>query len=117
MSSYKGERNEQVGTEDRSVPGGSIVGLRKRSIFIRPFFGNSKVEVVVRYGEAGPGPEGSVMTVAFQSAGQEFVALNGGPHFKFTEAISFVVNCGTQEELDELWEKLSEGERKLSAAG
>jgi predicted 3-demethylubiquinone-9 3-methyltransferase (glyoxalase superfamily) len=65
--------------------------------------------VVTRYGEAGPGPKGSVMTVAFQLAGQPFVALNGGPHFKFTEAISFVVNCEAQEEVDELWQKLSEG--------
>lgn len=75
-------------------------------------FKNSKVLSVTRYGEAGPGPEGSVMTAAFQLDGQEFIALNGGPHFKFTEAISFSVNCETQEEVDELWEKLSEGGEK-----
>jgi len=72
-------------------------------------FKKSKVVSIARYGDAGPGPKGSVMTVKFQLDGQEFVALNGGPHFKFTEAISFVVNCKTQEEVDELWEKLSDG--------
>jgi predicted 3-demethylubiquinone-9 3-methyltransferase (glyoxalase superfamily) len=64
---------------------------------------------VVRYGEAGPGPAGSAMTVEFELQGQKFVGLNGGPHFKFTEAISFVVNCETQEEVDRYWEKLSAG--------
>jgi predicted 3-demethylubiquinone-9 3-methyltransferase (glyoxalase superfamily) len=77
--------------------------------FYTSIFKNSRVETVTRYGESGPGPKGSVMTVAFQIEGQEFVALNGGPLFKFTEAISFVVNCETQAEVDELWEKLSEG--------
>ena len=79
--------------------------------FYTSVFRNSKVEALVRHGEAGP--KGSVMTVAFQLAGQQFVALNGGPHFKFTEAISFVVNCETQEELDELRPKLSEGGAKV----
>ena len=72
-------------------------------------FKDSKILSVTRYGEAGPGPKGSVMTGKFQLAGQEFMALNGGPHFKFTEAISFVVNCESQEEVDEFWEKLVEG--------
>jgi predicted 3-demethylubiquinone-9 3-methyltransferase (glyoxalase superfamily) len=72
-------------------------------------FKDSKILSVTRYGEAGPGPKGSVMTGKFQLEGQEFTALNGGPHFKFTEAISFVVNCETQEEVDEFWEKLVEG--------
>ena len=72
-------------------------------------FKNSKVVSVARYGEAGPGPKGTAMTGTFQLDGQEFMALNGGPHFKFTEAISLFVNCETQEEVDELWEKLSEG--------
>ena len=72
-------------------------------------FKNSKVLRVARYGDAGPGPKGTVMTANFQLDGQEFVALNGGPHFKFTEAISFVVNCETQQEVDEFWKKLSEG--------
>src|SRR5688572_20453230 len=81
--------------------------------FYTSIFKNSKVESVTRYGEAGPGPKGSVMTVAFQLDGQEFVALNGGPQFKFTEAISFVVNCESQDEVDELWEKLSEGGKEV----
>src|SRR5918996_3419586 len=72
-------------------------------------FKNSKVLTVSRYGEAGPGPAGTVMTAEFELEGQEFVALNGGPRFKFTEAISFVVNCETQEEVDYFWERLSEG--------
>jgi predicted 3-demethylubiquinone-9 3-methyltransferase (glyoxalase superfamily) len=81
--------------------------------FYTSIFRNSKVVSVSRYGEAGPGPKGSVMTVNFQLDGQEFVALNGGPHFKFSEAISFVVNCETQKEVDEFWEKLSEGGEKV----
>ena len=75
-------------------------------------FKNSKVLSVSRYGEGGPGPRGTVMTATFQLDGQEFMALNGGPHFKFTEAVSLFVNCETQEEVDELWEKLSEGGEK-----
>jgi predicted 3-demethylubiquinone-9 3-methyltransferase (glyoxalase superfamily) len=77
--------------------------------FYVSIFKNSKVISVSRYGDVGPGPKGSVMTANFQLNGQEFVALNGGPQFKFTEAISFVVNCETQQEVDEFWEKLSEG--------
>jgi predicted 3-demethylubiquinone-9 3-methyltransferase (glyoxalase superfamily) len=72
-------------------------------------FKNSKIVGVSRYGEGSPGPKGSVMTVAFQLEGQQFTALNGGPQFHFTEAISFFVNCETQEEVDHLWEKLSAG--------
>ena len=72
-------------------------------------FPDSKVVSVSRYGDAGPGPKGTVMVANFQLAGQEFMALNGGPEFKFTEAISLLVNCATQEEVDELWQKLSEG--------
>ena len=70
-------------------------------------FDDSKILKVARYGDAGPGPSGSVMTTKFQLSGLEFVALNGGPYFSFTEAISLVVNCETQGEIDELWEKLS----------
>ncbi len=77
--------------------------------FYTSIFKNSKILNVTRYGEVGPGPKDSVMTVAFQLEGQEFMALNGGPHFKFTEAISFVLKCKTQEEVDDLWENLSEG--------
>ena len=75
-------------------------------------FKNSKVLKVARYSDAGPGPKGSVMTVEFELNGLEFVALNAGPTFKFTEAISFVVNCDTQEEVDYYWERLSEGGEK-----
>lgn len=77
--------------------------------FYTSIFKNSKVGRVARYGEAGPGPKGSVMTVAFQLGGQEFAALNGGPNFKFNHAVSFVVNCESQAEVDEMWEKLSAG--------
>jgi predicted 3-demethylubiquinone-9 3-methyltransferase (glyoxalase superfamily) len=72
-------------------------------------FDDSRILSTSRYGEAGPGKPGSVMTVAFQLEGQQFMALNGGPHFKFTPAISFFVNCETQEELDALWDRLLEG--------
>jgi len=72
-------------------------------------FGNSRVVSVTRYGAAGPGLEGSVMSAVFQLEGQEFYALNGGPQFKFSPAISMFVNCETQQEVDELWEKLSAG--------
>jgi len=75
-------------------------------------FKNSKIISVTRYGEAGPGPKGTVMTASFQIDGQEFTALNGGPQFTFSQAISFVVHCETQQEVDELWEKLSEGGEK-----
>jgi predicted 3-demethylubiquinone-9 3-methyltransferase (glyoxalase superfamily) len=72
-------------------------------------FPESRIVKVVRYGAAGPGPPGSVMTVEFVLDGRAFVALNGGPHFQFTEAISFVVKCKTQEEVDHYWERLSTG--------
>jgi predicted 3-demethylubiquinone-9 3-methyltransferase (glyoxalase superfamily) len=80
--------------------------------FYASIFKNSKVVRIARCGDAGPGPKGSVMSATFQLHGQEFIALNGGPHFKFTPAISFLVNCETQAEVDELWEKLSEGGTK-----
>ena len=80
--------------------------------FYTSIFKNSKIGRITRYGDAGPGPKGAVMSATFQLGGQEFMALNGGPQFKFTEAISFFVNCETQEEVDELWEKLSEGGQK-----
>ena len=72
-------------------------------------FKNSKVGEIARYGEAGPGPAGSVMTATFELDGQHFIALNAGPHFKFTEAISFVIDCQDQEEVDYYWNKLTEG--------
>jgi predicted 3-demethylubiquinone-9 3-methyltransferase (glyoxalase superfamily) len=75
-------------------------------------FKNSKVVGVSRYGDAGPGPKGTVMSATFQLDGQDFFALNGGPQFTFTPAVSFFVNCETQQEVDELWDKLSEGGKK-----
>jgi predicted 3-demethylubiquinone-9 3-methyltransferase (glyoxalase superfamily) len=75
-------------------------------------FKNSKVLSLRRYGDAGPGPKGTVMTATFQLDGQNFMALNGGPHFTFSPAISLYVNCETQEEVDDLWEKLSEDGKK-----
>ena len=77
--------------------------------FYASVFKNSKIHEVTRYGDSGPGPKGSVMTVAFELEGQKFTALNGGPIFKFTEAVSFVVTCDDQQEVDHFWEKLSAG--------
>ena len=81
--------------------------------FYTSIFRNSKITSIARYGDAGPGPKGSVMTVSFELEGQKFVALNGGPQFKFTEAISFMVNCDNQQEVDEFWEKLSAGGQEI----
>jgi predicted 3-demethylubiquinone-9 3-methyltransferase (glyoxalase superfamily) len=80
--------------------------------FYTSVFPNSKITSIVRYGDAGPGPKGTVMVVVFELEGQRFIALNGGPQFKFTEAVSFVVNCETQDEVDRRWEQLSEGGQK-----
>ena len=80
--------------------------------FYTSIFANSKVTGVTRYGDAGPGPKGTAMSVTFQLEGQEFFALNGGPMFTFSPAISFFVNCETQGEVDALWEKLSAGGEK-----
>ncbi len=77
--------------------------------FYVSLFRDSRVLGVARYGEAGPGPKGSVMMVTFQLEGQDFYALNGGPQFPFTPAVSLFVNCETQAEVDELWDKLSAG--------
>ena len=82
--------------------------------FYVSLFKNSKVMSVSRYGEGGPGPKGSAMSVNFLLEGQEFVALNGGPHFTFTDGISLYVSCETQTEVDDLWEKLSAGGEKGS---
>jgi len=80
--------------------------------FYTSVFKKSKKLVVTRYTEGGPMPKGTVLTVLFQIEGQEFLALNGGPHFKFTEAVSFIVNCKTQKEIDYFWETLSKGGEK-----
>lgn len=81
--------------------------------FYTTVFKHSEILNITRYGEAGPGPAGCAMTVKFRLGSQEFLALNGGPVFKFNEAISFVVHCETQEEVDELWEKLGEGGQEV----
>jgi predicted 3-demethylubiquinone-9 3-methyltransferase (glyoxalase superfamily) len=80
--------------------------------FYTSVFKNSKMGQIRRFGDAGPGPKGSVLSATFELEGQEFSALNGGPQFTFTPAISFFVSCETQEEVDEFWDKLSEGGRK-----
>lgn len=77
--------------------------------FYVSLFKNSRIINVARYGEAGPGPKDTAMTVTFELVGQRYIALNGGPQFKFTEAFSLLINCETQDEVDTLWEKLSAG--------
>jgi len=84
------------------------------NFYVSVFRKNSKILEVARYGEAGPGPKGSVMTVAFELEGQKFTALNGGPQYQFTPAVSFVVNCATQAEVDEYWKKLAEGGQEVA---
>jgi predicted 3-demethylubiquinone-9 3-methyltransferase (glyoxalase superfamily) len=84
--------------------------------FYVSIFKNSKISAVTRYGEAGPGPKGAVMLVTFSIEGQEFIALNGGPQFTFSPAISFLVDCKDQQEVDELWEKLSAGGDRMQCA-
>jgi len=85
--------------------------------FYVSIFPNSKIGRISRYGDAGPGPKGSVMTVAFTLDGQEFLGLNGGPQFKFTEAVSFTVYCDTQKEVDSYWTKLTAGGGKEVQCG
>lgn len=82
--------------------------------FYTSVFKNSKIRNITRYGDAAPAPKGSVMTVDFELDGQRFTALNGGPMFKFTEAISLLVHCDTQEEIDYFWEKLSAGGQEVA---
>ena len=83
--------------------------LEEAMNFYASVFKNSKIGNITRYNEAGSGPGGKVVTATFELEGQQFMALNGGPMFKFTEAVSFFVNCKTQQEIDEYWEKLTEG--------
>ena len=82
---------------------------RRRPPFYTSIFNGSSVDAITRYGEVGNYPKGMVMTVVFQIEGHQFIALNGGPQFKFTETISFVVDCETQQEIDELWASLTAG--------
>lgn len=81
--------------------------------FYTSIFKSSKIVEISRYGEAGPGPKGSVMVITFELDGQKFMALNGGPEYKFTPAVSLVVNCKSQEEVDDYWDKLSAGGQKV----
>lgn len=81
--------------------------------FYVSIFKNSKILNSARYGDVGPGPKGKIMTIGFQLEGQDFTALNGGPQFKFTEAVSLVVHCQTQDEVDYFWDKLSAGGEKV----
>jgi predicted 3-demethylubiquinone-9 3-methyltransferase (glyoxalase superfamily) len=81
--------------------------------FYTGIFKNSKIESVARYPKGSPGPAGKVMTVVFRIAGQRFIALNGGPEFKFNESVSFVVSCATQKEIDYFWKKLSAGGQEV----
>jgi predicted 3-demethylubiquinone-9 3-methyltransferase (glyoxalase superfamily) len=81
-------------------------------MFYTSIFPNSKIQQIMRYGAAGPGTKGTVMSATFSLDGQDFIALNGGPQFSFSPAISFFVSCATQEEVDELWDKLSAGGQK-----
>ena len=85
--------------------------------FYVSIFKNSKMGKVVRYGDAGPGPKGSVMVASFEVEGREFTALNGGPQFKFNESVSFVVHCKTQQEVDYYWDKLLAGGGQESMCG
>jgi predicted 3-demethylubiquinone-9 3-methyltransferase (glyoxalase superfamily) len=85
--------------------------------FYTSIFENSTILDVARYGEVGPGEKGSVMTVSFELEGQKFVGLNGGPHYKFTPAISFYIGCETQEEVDYFWERLLKGGGKPNQCG
>jgi predicted 3-demethylubiquinone-9 3-methyltransferase (glyoxalase superfamily) len=85
--------------------------------FYTSIFPKSKIRKVIRYGDAGPGPKGSVMTVEFEIAGQKFIALNGDSQFKFNESVSFMVHCKTQAEVDRYWKKLTVGGGKEVACG
>src|SRR2546423_9924169 len=85
--------------------------------FYTSLFPNSRILEVTRYGSAGPGDEAKVMTVSFELNGQKFVGLNGGPAHTFSEAVSFVVDCEDQDEVDSYWEQLSDGGRRAPAAG
>lgn len=82
--------------------------------YYRSIFKNSRIVEILRCGEAGPGPKGSVLTIAFELEGQKLIALNGGPQYKFSPAISLFVNCKSQKEVDTLWNKLSAGGEKLA---
>ena len=104
-----GVPEKETHAKNHTVPLVRLAGRRSSQLLHLGLQEDSKILRIARYGAAGPGPAGSVMTVEFELHGQRFIALNGGPHFKFSEAISFSVDCKTQEEVDELWNKLVEG--------
>jgi predicted 3-demethylubiquinone-9 3-methyltransferase (glyoxalase superfamily) len=85
--------------------------------FYTSIFKDAKIDEVMRVGDAGPGPKGSVLTISFEIAGMKFVALNGGPQYKFTPAVSFMINCETQEEIDHYWDRLLDGGGTTQACG
>jgi predicted 3-demethylubiquinone-9 3-methyltransferase (glyoxalase superfamily) len=85
--------------------------------FYVSLFKNSRIVSVSRYGEAGPGPKGTAMVVTFELDGRRFIGLNGGPHFKFTEAVSFSIDCASQEEVDHFWNSLTSGGGQESQCG
>lgn len=85
--------------------------------FYVSLFADSRILAISRSGDSGPGPKGSVLVVAFEIAGRRFMALNGGPHFKFNEAISLVIDCDSQQEIDSYWERLSADGGQTSQCG
>jgi predicted 3-demethylubiquinone-9 3-methyltransferase (glyoxalase superfamily) len=85
--------------------------------FYTSIFKDSRIVTRSRYGDSGPRPKGSIMAIAFRLEGQNFVAINGGPHFKLNEAVSFYIGCETQEEIDGLWDKLLAGGGEVQACG
>jgi predicted 3-demethylubiquinone-9 3-methyltransferase (glyoxalase superfamily) len=101
-------RRDQSSEEDHAIPVVRQPGGRGPNFYVS-LFPSSRITSIVLNGEGWPGPAGSVLTVNFELNGQKFVALNGGPEFKFTEAVSFQIECENQEEVDRYWEKLSEG--------
>jgi len=116
--SIKSAPTKKIKTDQKITPFLWFDGQAEEAAkFYTSIFDNSKVLEVSRYGEVGPGQKGSVMTASFELEGQKFVALNGGPHYKFTPAISFYISCQTQEEVDYYWEKLLEGGGKPNQCG
>jgi predicted 3-demethylubiquinone-9 3-methyltransferase (glyoxalase superfamily) len=123
------DENERLVTEETKICTTEAYSMQKITPFLWfdgqaeeaanfyvSIFKNSKILNLAHYGETGPGPKGTVMTVNFQLEGQDFIALNGGPHFTFSPAISFFVTCETQAEVDELWEKLTSGGQEVQCA-
>jgi predicted 3-demethylubiquinone-9 3-methyltransferase (glyoxalase superfamily) len=116
--SFKSAPTRKIDTGQKITPFLWFDGQAEEAAnFYTSIFDNSRILDVARYGEVGPGEKGSVMTVSFELEGQKFVGLNGGPHYKFTPAISFYIRCETQEEVDYFWERLLEGGGKPNQCG